>query len=121
MAKRKPQKDDGQPLLFKGMRPPKQEFRNLRNYLAGQFVGATRDDALLDEVLKCLFCRLYLETQRVMPPAEPFSDAFSAARFYRDLFAKVRADFPEIYDAKTELLLDPKSLLHVIESLDFAL
>ncbi len=109
MAKRRTQKDDGQPLLIRGMRPPKQEFRNLRNYLAGQFVGATRDDALLDEVLKCLFCRLYLETGRVKPPEEEFADAFSTAQFYRAVFAKVRTDFPEIYDAKTELLLDAKS------------
>lgn len=121
MAKRKTKRDDGQPFLFKGTRSPRQEFRNLRNYLAGQFIGATRDDVLLDEVLKCLFCRLYLETQRIMAPAEPSTDAFSAAEFYRGVFAKVRADFPEIYDPKTELLLDPKSLLHVIESLDFAL
>jgi type I restriction enzyme M protein len=121
MGLRKAQKDDGQPLLIKGLRPPKQEFRNLRNYLAGQFVGATRDDALLDEVLKCLFCRLYLETDRITPPDEPFPDAFSGAQFYRAVFAQVRADFPEIYDAGAELLLDPKSLLHVLRSLDFPL
>lgn len=84
-------------------------------------MGATRDDVLLDEVLKCLFCRLYLETGRVTLPAEPFTDTSSTAQFYRSIFAKVRADFPEIYDSKMELLLDPKSLLHVIESLDFAL
>lgn len=119
MAKR-PAKDDGQPTLFRRSWHPKQIFRNLRNYLAGQFVGATRDDALLDEVLKCLFCRLYLETGRMAPPASA-QDAFSTAEFYRTVFAKVRADFPEIYNQKTELLLDPKNLLHVIDSLDFAL
>jgi len=51
-----------QKILFPEVRPPKEVFRYLRNYLAGQFVGATRDDALLDEVLKCLFCKLYMET-----------------------------------------------------------
>jgi type I restriction enzyme M protein len=121
MAKRKSQEDDGQPFLIKGMRPPKQEFRHLRNYLAGQFVGATRDDVLLNEVLKCLFCRLYLETKRVTLPAAPPADAPSTAAFYRTIFAKVRADFPEIYDPKAKLLLDPKGLVYVMESLDFAL
>ena len=43
-------------------RSPKETFRYLRNFLAGRFVGATRDDALLDELLKCLFCRLHIET-----------------------------------------------------------
>src|SRR5438876_7507285 len=105
MGKRK-SIDGGQRLLIKEMRPPKQVFRNLRNYLAGQFVGATRDDVLLDEVLKCLFCRLYLEMSRATLPGN-VSDAFSTAEFYREVFAQVRNDFPEIYERKAEMLLDP--------------
>ena len=30
--------------------------RSLRNYLAGQVVGLSRDETLLDELLKCAFC-----------------------------------------------------------------
>jgi hypothetical protein len=52
--------NDTQPALFSY--EPKDAFRRVRNYLAGQHVGATRDDALLEEVLKCLFCKLYIET-----------------------------------------------------------
>src|SRR5262249_39080839 len=55
------------------------------------------------------------------PPPEPFADPLSAAPFYRAVFARVRADFPEIYDAGAELLLDGKSLLHALHSLDFPL
>src|SRR5438105_7283125 len=109
MTKRKAQKDDGQPLLIKGMRPPKQEFRDLRNYLAGQFVGATRDEALLDEVLKCLFCKLYVETSAAAPLPDA-ADPFERATYVRGVFAKVRADFPDIYPAGTEILLDPEAL-----------
>ena len=36
----------------------KQVFINIRNFLAGRHVGATRDQSLLDEVIKCLFARL---------------------------------------------------------------
>jgi type I restriction enzyme M protein len=121
MAKRKTADNGSQRLLIKELRSPKQVFRNLRNYLAGQFVGATRDDALLDEVLKCLFCRLYLETSRVDEPLESAHDAFATAEFYRGVFGSVRNDFPEIYDPTTEMLLDPKSLLHVVDSIDFTL
>lgn len=37
---------ESEPQLFSADRTPKQVFRDLRNYLAGQAVGATRDDTL---------------------------------------------------------------------------
>ena len=40
-------------------------IRDLRNYLAGQVVGLTRDEALLDEILKCAFCKVSLERDAV--------------------------------------------------------
>ena len=109
-----------QPSLMLGERNPKQVFRALRDYLAGQFVGATRDDALLDEVMKCLFCKLYLDTY----PAHgrpPTDDDFNKASFYRGVFTAVRRDFPEIYGPHEELLLDPRSLGYVFDSLAFPL
>jgi type I restriction enzyme M protein len=39
---------------------PAEIFRRVRDYLAGRHLGATRDGALLEQVLLCLFVRLYL-------------------------------------------------------------
>ena len=39
----------------------KEALRQIRNYLAGQFVGATRDEVLLEEVIKLMLCKLYLK------------------------------------------------------------
>ena len=41
----------------------KDAYRQIRNYLAGRLVGATRDEALLEEVIKCLFCKLHIKKQ----------------------------------------------------------
>ena len=109
-----------QPSLIPGLRSPKQVFRGLRNYLAGQFVGATRDEALLDEVLKCLFCKLYLETVTGDERLQ-VDDEFGKAQFYREVFQIVRRDFPEIYGPEEELLLDPRALERVLRELDFSL
>lgn len=109
-----------QPSLIPGLRSPKQVFRGLRNYLSGQFVGATRDEALLDEVIKCLFCKLYLETV-VGEEKLQVGDEFGKAQFYRGVFQAIRRDFPEIYRPDEELLLDPRSLGHVLRDLDFPL
>src|SRR2546422_6017363 len=92
-----------QPSLLPETASPKQAFRNIRNYLAGQFVGATRDDTLLDEVLKCLFCKLLLEAEAL----ELASGKVELARQVRALFAKVRLRFREIYPKDEEILLDP--------------
>ena len=109
-----------QPSLMLGERNPKQVFRALRDYLAGQFVGATRDDALLDEVVKCLFCKLYLDSYPEYDKPR-ISDEFDRASFYRGVFAAVRRDFPEIYGPDEELLLDPRSLGYVLDSIAFPL
>ena len=109
-----------QKILFPEVRPPKEVFRYLRNYLAGQFVGATRDDALLDEVLKCLFCKLYMETG--MSAEVPVgADRFQAAQHVREVFGRVRDDFPDIYERGAEILLDPASIAEVMEHCGFSL
>lgn len=120
MAKKSSKVEVGEKLLFQELKPVKQVFRDIRNYLAGQFVGATRDEVLLGEVLKCLFCKLYLETSgRTDGNAD--RDAFEAAQFYRSIFAKVRGDFPEIYAENEEILLDPPSVERVMRALYFPL
>lgn len=110
----------GQSGFFPGMRNPKEIFRYLRNYLAGQFVGATRDDALLDEVLKCLFCKLYMETSAAdgIPAG---LDAFEKSRRVRAVFSKVRSDFPDIYAGDAEIMLDPAAVEVVLGECDFSL
>jgi len=98
----------------------KNTFHNIRNYLAGQFVGATRDDALLDEVLKCLFCKLLMErgaTESIDCTADPFT----LAKQLRVAFNKVRTEFPDIYSSETEILLDPTTLHYVMGKLDFSI
>jgi type I restriction enzyme M protein len=113
-------RDDSQQLLIRDLKTPKEAFREIRNYLAGQHIGATRDDALLDEVLKCLFCKLYIETSAA-DPVPPGADVFAEARHIRAVFAKVRKDFADIYDEATEIMLDPESIHFVLKESYFSL
>ena len=108
-------------LQLPNMKSPKETFRYLRNFLAGRFIGATRDETFLEEVLKCLFCKLYIETSGVKNDGDKVYDALSLAQFYRGIFSQVRSDFSDIYEENEEMLLDPENLQHVMRSLDFAL
>ena len=110
-----------QPHLLHDMKSPKATFRYLRNFLAGRLIGATRDETLLEELLKCLFCKLYLETSSINGGSHPSYDRSPPPQFYREIFHKVRADFPEIYEGNEEILLDSEILQHVMRSLAFDL
>ena len=107
--------------LLSDTRPPKEAFRYVRNYLAGRFIGATRDESLLDEVLKCLFCKLYLEVSGVDSGGEYNKDHIQFSQFFQSIFHQACTDFPEIYAEDDELLLGPEILQHVIHSLNFPL
>lgn len=119
MARSKRRLDIRQPLLIPDHKSPKDAFRNIRNYLAGQFVGATRDDALLDEVLKCLFCKLLIERGEA-EQIDRGADAFEVAKQLRMIFNRVRTEFPDIYAGDAEILLDPVTLQYVMSQLVFS-
>jgi type I restriction enzyme M protein len=117
---KKRKSDSRQLSLHNEIKTPKEAFRNIRNYLAGQFVGATRDDALLDEVLKCLFCKLVLENGEKQP-LDVSLDSFDLAKNVRSVFGLVKAKFPEIYSPDSEILLDPTTLRYAMMQLDFSI
>ncbi|PSB19030.1 restriction endonuclease subunit M [Phormidesmis priestleyi ULC007] len=120
MPKRSEKSDVRQLALIQGLGTPKEIFRNLRNYLAGQFVGATRDETLLDELLKCLFCKLYVEL-KLVPPLEIEATSIDLSKTIRSVFAKVREGFPDIYNSQSEILLDPETIYKVMTDCSFSL
>ena len=94
----------------------KDAYRRIRNYLAGRFVGATRDEVLLEEVLKCLFCKVHLK--RADDKLNGSEDAVTLSKAYRHAFAEVRSLLPNVFSDDDELLLDPTSLAYVDEVLE---
>ena len=85
----------------------RETFHEIRNYLAGQFVGATRDEAILAEVVKCLFsAHLDGSATRI----DSAASAVDIARYYRTLFNLVRSKHPDLFDAADEILLGPEAL-----------
>lgn len=96
----------------------KNAFKNIRNYLAGQLIGATRDDSLLDETLKCLFSKFIIEKEKIECKSD---DLFQYAKNIRGIFNSVKVKYPEIFDSDSEILLDPKSIKYVMNQLNFSL
>jgi type I restriction enzyme M protein len=104
---------NGQMMLFAGT--AREAFREIRNYLAGRMMGATRDEALLQEVVKCLFCKMQLERDHT--PYLSDQDALRVMKHYRQAFVEVKAHLPNLFAPDDELLLDPASLLFVHQAM----
>jgi len=65
-------------------------YRELRNYVAGQHLGSTRDEALLQEVVKTLLCKAELDSSGGL--ARSRADATD----YRRAWGRVRGTMPRL-------------------------
>ena len=97
-------------------------FRRIRNFLAGSFLGATRDEALLSEVLKCLYCRIHLDAHPEFLEGGSLqklaaSDGAALSKLCRRVFREIREANGEIFSQTEELLLDPAALAYTMGSL----
>jgi type I restriction enzyme M protein len=87
----------------------KEILREIRNYLAGQFVGATRDESILTEIIKCLFVHHHLSISQENYPFGEGRD-IDAAKYFRKLFKKIVSSYPEFFDKDDEFLLGTEDL-----------
>ena len=88
---------------------PKETLRDIRNYLAGQFVGATRDEAILSEVIKCLFVRYHLGASH---KAYPFGigNQSRAFKYFGKIFREVVTLYPDFFSKEDKFLLGEDEL-----------
>ncbi|WP_207792059.1 N-6 DNA methylase [Siccirubricoccus phaeus] len=83
-------------------------FQEIRNFLAGRMLGATRDRALLEEVMKCLFARKQMLLLGALTARTPVDD-LDLARKYREHFEPI----PGVFNERDEILLDPSAIRYI--------
>jgi type I restriction enzyme M protein len=88
-------------------------YRRIRNYLAGQALGSTRDEVLLRDVVKTLFCRHWMETQDLNLP----SGTHDIAKAYHKALLSVSRQMPDLFDPEEGFDVDDQSLIFIHESL----
>jgi type I restriction enzyme M protein len=87
----------------------KEIVRSLRNYLAGQAVGLSRDETLLDELLKSAFCFRYLGSN--LASEGDLDEAYRAA------LESINAELPGLFEEGDSLRLSGDQLRTVHEGL----
>lgn len=87
----------------------KETFLDIRNFLAGRFLGATRDEFFLDEVIKLIFCKYELKNTGTND-----IDDVELASLYRKTFKTVFELHKDIYQEEAcEIELDPISIRYI--------
>ena len=98
-------------------------FRDIRNHLAGNVTGITRDEALAQEIINVLFCKIYDELNTGPEDVVTFRSGIDESpkdvkKRIVDLFDKrTRVEYSDVFDSKDSISLDPASLAYVVGEL----
>lgn len=97
-------------------------FRDIRNYLAGNASGITRDEALAQEIINLLFCKIYDEVHCGPNDIVEFRHAHNESvdrvkKRIIDLFDNVKVEYPDVFDETDTISLDARSLAYVVGEL----
>lgn len=97
-------------------------FRDIRNHLAGNTTGITRDQALAQEIMSVLFCKIYDELDTAPDDLPTFrtglnDDPETVRKRLQKILTKVKEAYSDVFDDSTTIALDADSLRYVVGEL----
>lgn len=98
-------------------------FRDIRNHLAGMTTGITRDEALAQEIINLLFCKLLDEQEAAGDDTMNFRAGVGESHEQvrdriQSLFERVKQNvFGDVFESTDRIRLDPESLAYVVGEL----
>lgn len=97
-------------------------FKTIRNYLAANVIGATRDEVLAQQLINIIFCKIYDEKFTKPDEMVTFRSGINenpsqVAKRIKDLFKLVKNKYSDVLDFSDEITLDDKSLNYVVGEL----
>ena len=99
-------------------------FRDLRNHLAGNVTGITRDEALAQQIINLLFCKIYDEINTGANDVVTFRSGIDEPtrevrkRILALFDDKVKEDFNDVFDKTDAITIDAESLVYVVGELE---
>ncbi len=98
-------------------------FRDIRNHLAGNTTGITRDESLAQEIINLLFCKIYDEINTGQDEIVTFRSGLEEtagdvkARIVSLFENKVKAEYEDVFSPKDEITLDAESIVYIVGEL----
>lgn len=100
----------------------KPTFKTIRNYLAANAVGITRDEVFAAQIINLIFCKIYDE--RFTRPEETVNfragvneNEDAIRKRIIDLFEKVKTQYNDVIEISDTIDIDKKSLTYVVGEL----
>lgn len=100
----------------------KPTFRTIRNYLAANSVGITRDEIFASQIINLIFCKIYDERftkpDGIVSFRAGIGEEDEAIRLrILDLFEKVKTQYNDVIDIADSIILDAKSIKYIVGEL----
>ena len=98
-------------------------FRSIRNYLAANAVGITRDEVFAQQIINIIFCKIHDERFTKPEDQVKFRAGYQenpkniVKRIKEDLFRQVKSQYNDVINQRDEIILDDKSLIYVVGAL----
>lgn len=97
-------------------------FNDLRNHLAGNLTGITRDESIAQEIINILFCKLYDEINTAPDETLEFragvgENKSEVGKRINKLLNKVKQDYDDVFDKDDKIKLDNASLVYIVGEL----
>lgn len=97
-------------------------FRDIRNHLAGNAPGITRDEPLAQQVIDLLFCKIYDEINTRSCDMVQFRWGHNELprhvhKRILDLFDNVKIEYPDVFEVADTIDLDENSVAYVVGEL----
>lgn len=97
-------------------------FKAIRNYLAANTVGATRDEILAQQLINLIFCKIYDEkftepNDMVTFRAGINESSKDVKKRILNLFEKVKRKYKDVLDDNDTIILDDESIVYIIGEL----
>ena len=100
----------------------KSTFKAIRNYLAANAIGATRDEVLAQQLINLIFCKIFDERWTAPQDTVKFriglkeSNADVRNRI-EDLFKSVKVKYKEVFSREDTITLDDNSVAYIVGEL----
>jgi type I restriction enzyme M protein len=97
-------------------------FRDIRNHLAGNLTGITRDEALAQQIINLLFCKVFDEMDKGPEEFVDFRAGIGESpetihQRVMDLFTAVKQRYGDVFAQTDTIEIDPINLSYVVGEL----
>ncbi len=98
------------------------EFNDLRNHLAGNVTGITRDEAFAQEIINILFCKIHDEMERAPEEQVKFRTGIDESKNIvkeriEELFKEVKETYDDVFEENDSIKLDDDAIVYIVGAL----